>query len=206
MSKEVEELKARVAALERELAAVKASQPDSRLEAIAGLSRGWLARRCVRRRSEIYIGPWPLYEVASGPDLSSGEMLGHARAIFALGDVATGFVAIGRFACGVIAVGAVALGLISLGGLAIGFGLAIGGLGIGTLAFGGAAVGLIACGGFAAGYYAMGGFAIGMHVLDATNQDPAAIQFFNNWIPGLNQVFQQVPPPAPQRAGLRGGN
>jgi hypothetical protein len=206
MSKELEELKSRVDALELELANVRARKSDSRLEALGRLAQGWMARRCVRRRSEICIGPWPLYEVARGPDLSSGEMWGHARAVFAFGDVATGFVAIGTFARGVIAVGAVAVGLISLGALAIGLGLAIGGLGVGTLAFGGAAVGFIACGGGAAGYYAVGGGAIGKHVLDAAHQDPAAIQFFNNWIPGLNQLFPQIPPPVPQGAALPRGH
>jgi hypothetical protein len=215
MSNENEELKSRIAALERELAAVKAGTWESRLAALSGWSSGWMARRSVRRRSEMCIGPWPLYEVARGPDVSAGEIWGHARAIFAIGDIATGFIAIGNIARGVIAVGGLAVGLISLGGLSIGLGLAIGGLGIGTLAcgggavgfvaIGGAAVGFIACGGGAAGYYAVGGAAVGKHVIDAMNQDPAAIQFFQNWMPGLNQFFPQIPPPAPPGAALPRG-
>jgi hypothetical protein len=205
MSKEVEELKSRVEALELELANLKAGKSDKRLEALGQWSQGWMGRRCIRRRSEICIGSWPLFEVAKGPDLSSGETWGHARAIFAYGDIATGFVAIGSIARGVIAIGGLAVGLISVGGLAIGLGLAFGGLGVGTLAFGGAAVGFIACGGGALGYYAVGGAAIGKHVVDALHQDPALIQFCKNWIPGLNQIFPQVAPPGPRGVAIPRG-
>jgi len=38
-----------------------------------------------RIRSRIVIAGWPLFHVATGPDLSSGEIRGHARGIFAVG-------------------------------------------------------------------------------------------------------------------------
>jgi hypothetical protein len=57
MSKELEELKSRVAALELELAKLRAGKSDGWLEALGRSAPGWMARRCVRRRSEIYIGP-----------------------------------------------------------------------------------------------------------------------------------------------------
>jgi hypothetical protein len=207
MSHEIDELKARVAALERELAAAKAAgNLDPKLTRLAGAAQNWLSRRSVRIRSDFFIGPWPLYEIAKGPDFGAGEMWGHARAVFAYGDIATGFLAMGSVARGVIAIGGVAIGLFSFGGLALGLGLAFGGLAIGLLAIGGVAIGMVAAGGGAAGYYAVGGGAIGKHVLDAANQDPAAIQFFNNWIPGLNQIFPQIPPPMPPRAVLPRGH
>jgi hypothetical protein len=43
-------------------------------------------------------------------------------------------------------------------------------------------------------------------VIDALNQDPAAVQFFRNWLPGLNQIFPQIPPPAPRPAALPRGH
>jgi hypothetical protein len=77
----------------------------------------------IRRRSKTMVGGWPLWEIAVGPDLERGQMRGHAKAIIAIGDMATGVVAIGGLAGGVIA----------FGGLSLGLGLAIGGLAIGSL-------------------------------------------------------------------------
>ena len=136
----------------------------------------------VRRRSTRYIGGWPLWEVAFGPDVSRGELRGHARAVFALGDLATGWVAVGGVAKGGLALGGVALGLLPVGGFALG-GLALGGAAVGLVAAGGAAAGLIAVGGAAAGYYAYGGVATGEFVLSALRQDPEAAAFFRNWLP-----------------------
>jgi hypothetical protein len=188
MSNELEELRARVAALERQLAAVKAVKSDD-LESLSRFKEAWVLRRSVRRRSSIYVGDWPLYDIALGPDLSTGETLGRAWGIFAFGDIATGVIAIGKLARGIVAIGAVAVGLVSMGGLAIGAGVAIGGSAIGFVALGGAALGFAAIGGGALGYYSCGGGALGKHVVDAMNQDPEAIRFFSKWLPGFDRFF-----------------
>lgn len=80
----------------------------------------------VRRKSTTMIAGLPLWAIASGPDPASGEMRGHAKAIIAIGDIATGVLAIGGFARGVIALGGLATGVISAGGFAIGLALAVG--------------------------------------------------------------------------------
>ena len=67
----------------------------------------------------------PLWAIAIGPDWERGEMRGHARGIFALGDIATGWFAFGGLARGFFAFGGLAIGLFAFGGAAIG-GLAIG--------------------------------------------------------------------------------
>jgi hypothetical protein len=156
-----EELERRVEKLEAELAAVRGQRA-----------------RAVRRRASWGIGNLPMWEVAVGPDLAKGESRGHAKAVFALGDVATGFVAIGGWARGVVALGGLATGLFSFGGLSIGVLVAVGGLAIGSLAFGGGAVGKVAIGGGALGEYACGGGAAGAHVITATQRDPEAEAFF----------------------------
>ena len=46
------------------------------------------------------------------------------------------------------------------------------------MALGGAAVGFVAIGGGAVGYYAVGGGAFGKYVIDASQQHPEAIRFF----------------------------
>lgn len=185
MSKEIDELKARVAALDRELATLKGSR--------VGAGPGIAVRRTIRLRSSTVLFGWPLYEIAIGPDPDTGEFRGHARAIFAIGDVATGFVAFGGIARGIVAIGGLAVGLVSLGGFVIGLGLVIGGVAVGTIALGGATAGFVAGGGVAIGYYAFGGLAVGRHVIDATTHDPFAIQFFSKWLPGFNQLFPQAP-------------
>lgn len=156
-----EELERRVEELERELATLRARR-----------------FRNVRRRASWGLGNLPLYEVAVGPDPERGENRGHAKAIFAFGDIATGFVAVGGWARGLVAVGGMATGLLSFGGLSIGVLGAFGGLAIGTLAFGGGAVGAVAVGGGAVGHYACGGGAAGDHVISATRRDPEAEEFF----------------------------
>ena len=148
-----------------------------RLETELAATRG-IAYRGVRKRSSWCMGELPLYEIAIGPDPESGEMRGHAKAIIAIGDIATGFVALGGIARGLIAVGGLSVGLLSFGGLSIGVLAAIGGLAIGSLAFGGAAIGGVAIGGGAVGQYACGGAAYGEHVISATQQDPEAVAFF----------------------------
>jgi hypothetical protein len=125
-----EELEARVEQLEREVAALRS------------------APRRVRKRATWGLGNLPIYEIAVGPDPERGEARGHARAVLAVGDIATGFVA------------------------------AVGGLAIGGLAIGGGAVGAVAIGGGAVGQYACGGGAVGEHVISANQRDPEAEAFF----------------------------
>jgi hypothetical protein len=137
--------------------------------------RGGFGYRGVRRRSSFEVAGLPLWEIASGPDPETGSMRGHARAIFAIGDLATGVVAIGGLARGVFALGGCALGLVSMGGFSIGVLLAVGGLAIGGVAFGGGAVGGIAIGGGAVGMYACGGGAAGSHVISPGRRDPEAM-------------------------------
>ncbi len=132
----------------------------------------------IRKRSSASIGGVPLYEVALGPDIERGEMRGHAKAIFAVGDIATGIVAVGGLAQGFLAIGGMALGAISFGGLSVGLLGAIGGLAIGSAALGGAAIGGVAVGGGAAGYYACGGGTAGRYVVGPMRRDPEAIAFF----------------------------
>ena len=133
----------------------------------------------VRRQSKRSIGGMPLWSVALGPDLEKGEMRGHAKGVFAVGDMATGVFAVGGMARGVVAFGGLAIGLASFGGLGIGLVLALGGAAIGGLALGGGAAGGVAIGGGAAGVYAMGGSAVGAHVLSSTQCDADALDFFS---------------------------
>jgi hypothetical protein len=156
-----EELEERVDRLERELAAVRGQ-----------------GMRSVRRRASSFVGNLPLWEIAIGPDLEKGESRGHAKAVLALGDIATGFVAVGGWARGGLAIGGLATGLFSFGGLSIGALVAAGGLAIGSAAIGGGAIGVVAIGGGAVGEYACGGGAAGTHVISAARSDPEAEAFF----------------------------
>ena len=142
-----------------------------------------MAFKGIRRQSAHSFAGLPLWSVALGPDASKGEKRGHAKGIFALGDVATG----------VLAAGGLARGVVAFGGLAIGF-LSVGALGLGLLvALGGAVAGGVAVGGGAAGVYALGGEAFGPHVLSATQCDEDALDFFSRsfeWWPQLDIVAQ----------------
>jgi hypothetical protein len=53
----------------------------------------------------------------------------------------------------------------------------------------GHARGIIAIGGGALGYYAMGGGALGEYVISGMAQDPEAVRFFNDWLPGLRELL-----------------
>ncbi|HEX3870618.1 MAG TPA: SHOCT domain-containing protein [Pirellulales bacterium] len=134
----------------------------------------------VRRRSTRTVLGVPLWAIATGPDPARGERIGHARAIFAMGDMATGVFALGGIARGIVAVGGVAYGGFALGGAAIGLLIAIGGAALGSFALGGAAVGFIAIGGAAVGYYALGGAAMGKYVVGPMRQDPQAMQLLKD--------------------------
>ena len=147
----------------------------------------------LRRQSAVKVGGWPLWAVALGPDPEKGEIRGHAKGIFAFGDLATGVFAAGGLARGVVAFGGLAIGLASFGGLGLGLVLALGGGAIGAIAFGGGAAGAVAIGGGAAGHYAMGGSAVGTHVLSPAMCDPDALDFFSRafeWWPQLDVVAQ----------------
>src|SRR6266516_3302067 len=74
----------------------------------------------IRRQSSRKFCGLPLWAVAIGPDWERGEMRGHARAIFAFGDMATGWFAFGGLARGLFAFGGLAIGLFAFGGVAIG--------------------------------------------------------------------------------------
>jgi hypothetical protein len=148
------------------------------LEAEVALLRGSARRRGYRYRSDFTFAGLPFLAVAAGPDLERKEMMGHAKGVIALGDIATGVVAIGGVARGVVALGGAAIGLITLGGLSVGALVAVGGLAIGSFAIGGGAVGGAAIGGGAIGQYACGGAAFGAHTVDARRTDPEAVAFF----------------------------
>lgn len=177
MSDDPESLRDQVDELEREVAVLRQGQ----------------RQQTIRRRSEATFLEIPIWEIAVGPDPESGEVRGHARAIVAIGDIATGWLAIGGFARGIVAIGGCAIGGIAIGGVSIGLLAALGGLAIGTIAVGGAAggllalgggaVGYVAVGGGAFGYYACGAGAVGEHVVSAGQQDPAAVKFFSQWFP-----------------------
>jgi hypothetical protein len=157
--------------LERRVAELEAEVKQLR-------GRAW---RGVRYRSALTLGDIPLVAVATGPDPEKGEFRGHAKGIFAFGDLATGVFAFGGLARGLFAFGGLALGGITFGGLSLGALLAVGGLAIGSLAFGGGAVGGVAVGGGAAGYYACGGGAVGTHVIRPGRADPEAEAFFRSY-------------------------
>jgi len=99
--------------------------------------------KSVRRESPRKFFGLPLWAIAIGPDWERGEMRGHARGIFALGDMATGWFAFGGLARGFFAFGGLAIGLFAFGGAAIGIVLAIGGAAIGGLAIAEARLGAL---------------------------------------------------------------
>ena len=112
----------------------------------------------VRNRSAIRILGMPLWSIAIGANHRKGEMFGHAKGFFAIGDVATGVFALGGTSIGVFSVGGISLGGFTLGGVSVGLGFAMGGIAVALagFAFGGVAVGLAAYGGVAVGIWAKG--------------------------------------------------
>ncbi len=171
------------------LSAEEFAKAKSRLLARPGMAG--LAPSGLRRQSTRKIFGLPLWAIAIGPDWERGELRGHARGIFALGDIATGWFACGGLARGLVAIGGLAVGLIALGGGAIGVVLAVGGGAIGGLALGGGALGGIAIGGGACGYYAFGGGAAGVHAVSALYQDPVALEFFERYFPWIMKLLRQ---------------
>jgi hypothetical protein len=147
--------------------------------------------RTIRRQSSQTVCGLPLWSIAIGPDFEKGEMRGHARGIFAFGDMATGWFACGGLARGFFAFGGLAIGLFAFGGCAIGFLVAIGGAAVGAIALGGGAIGLVAIGGGAFGYYACGGGAAGVHTVSALHRDPAAVEFFQQYFPWITDHLKR---------------
>jgi hypothetical protein len=134
----------------------------------------------IRRQSRYELFGLPLWEIAMGPDWERGEMRGHARAIFAFGDIATGGLACGGWARGLVALGGLAVGLVAVGGAAVG-----------GIAVGGGALGLLALGGGACGYYAFGGGAVGVHTISGLSQDPEAVELLERFCPWLLEILQR---------------
>jgi len=159
MFPEIDDLRARVATLEKKLTLLE-DAADSTL--FAEPRRRF--QRSIRRRSKTEIFGLPLWEFALGPDSLRGERCGHAKAIFAMGDIATGVFAFGGIARGLFAFGGLALGGMTFGGLSLGLLVALGGGAIGLgFSAGGLAVGTVAVGGAAFGLFSVGGLAVGLH-------------------------------------------
>jgi hypothetical protein len=140
--------------------------------------------RSIRWTSTARFLEYPLISVAVGPDPAAHEARGHARAVIAIGDIATGLVALGGIARGGIALGGLAMGGIALGGCAIGL-VGFGGLALAYLAVGGLAIGYAAVGGLAVGVYAMGGAVFGKYVIGPLHRDPRAVEFFERVLRGI---------------------
>jgi putative oligomerization/nucleic acid binding protein len=147
--------------------------------------------KSIRRQPSRMVCGLPMWAIAIGPDLESGEMRGHARAIFAVDDMPTGWFAIGGFARGICAFRGLAIGLVAFGGFAIGVWIAVGGAAVGAIAFGGGAIGAIAIGGGACGSYALGGAAVGVHTISGLHRHPEAVRFFQQYFPSLENLIRQ---------------
>ena len=154
---------------------------------IAALRERSLQRpRGIRRRASWSIAHLPLYEISLGSHPGKRQTHGHARAVIAVGDVASGVIAIGGYARGVVAIGGLATGIVSIGGLSLGLLSAIGGLAIGSLALGGTAFGGVSVGGSATGYYACGAAPTGMHVVSLLERSATASALFRRLgLPGV---------------------
>jgi hypothetical protein len=122
------------------------SKIDKRAKSLERLVKT-VERNSIRIRSRQQVFGLPLYDIAFGPDLEKGELRGHAKGIFAMGDTATGAIALGGVASGGIAIGGLAFGVLSIGGVALGLLGALGGVALGGLAMGGVAIALKSMGG-----------------------------------------------------------
>ena len=112
---------------------------------------GGSGQPAIRKKSKVRIAGIPLFEIAFGPQRSRGEAHGHAKALIAIGDQATGVLAIGGLAQGIVAVGGLSEGLIAVGGCTLGLLAAFGGVAVGAFAMGGVAIGAVARGSVAIG-------------------------------------------------------
>lgn len=167
-------------------------QPDLTRAEVEQLRNLATRLRGIRKQSEHLFLGLPLYAIAIGPDVARGELRGHAKGVFAFGDIATGMIAVGGLARGVVAMGGLAIGIFAIGGLSVGLLVAFGGVALGLIALGGGATGMIAVGGVSLGYYAAGGVAYGTYVLDAMRRTPEALEFFSHW--GFLDWFGAGPP------------
>src|SRR5437899_11980493 len=70
--------------------------------------------KSIRRQSSHTFCGLPLWAVAIGPNLERGELRGHALAIFAVGDMATGWFSCRRLPRRVVSVGRLTLCLVGL--------------------------------------------------------------------------------------------
>lgn len=183
MSSQNQVLRERIELLERENARLRGRRTAQGDQAGQRSHHKHAPPPTIRKRSTRTVLGLPLWEIASGPDTSNGEKRGHARAIFAVGDVADGVVAVGGIARGGLCIGGVTFGLITLGGVSLSLLAAMGGVAIAPFAFGGAAVGGVAIGGAAVGYYAKGDAATGRFAMDKKEQNPEAVRFFDRWLP-----------------------
>jgi hypothetical protein len=133
------------------------------------------------------VGAWPLVHVTFGRNPVTGRRK-IAVGIVAIGRIALGFLPIGQLAIGLIPIGQLSIGLIFALGQAAFAPVAVGQLAV-TIFFGlgQIAVGYVAIGQLAAGYYALGQLAVGVHVYSSTVQDPAAVEFFRQFLPWLGR-------------------
>lgn len=157
-----------------------------------------------RFKSQTVIFGQPLLHIAMGPDANSGERIGRARGIIAIGDDALGWLALGGFARGIVALGGQALGLVAIGGMSLGLlsmgglslgGFALGGAAIALFANGGGAVGVVANGGGAVGFYALGGGGWGKYVQAGNRTDREAVAFFGPLRAALGSTARAGPLP-----------
>ena len=127
----------------------------------------------------------PLVHYTSGRCPETGRRK-VARGVIAVGRVAVGVVAIGQASLGLVAIGQLALGVIlGLGQAATGM-ACIGQLAIaGWFAFGQIALGYVAIGQFGVGHYVLAQIGIGSHVFDTRGAAPAAVQFFQQFLPWI---------------------
>jgi hypothetical protein len=107
-----------------------------------------------------------------------------AKGVIAVGRLALGIVAIGQASCGVIAIGQASVGvLFGLGQACLGM-FAIGQLALATsFGVGQFATGYVAIGQLAYGKYVLAQIGFGQHVWDMRGAAPAAVNFFQSFLP-----------------------
>ena len=136
-----------------------------------------------RRRSRIRVFGLPLWEVAFNLIRKKGNTQyaprnAKARAVFAVGDSATGIVAIGSFARGIVAVGQFGIGLVTFGTGGVGV-VSIGIMSFGLLTFGAIAAGLISFGAISAGLVTVGFLTISRYAFSLDGRSGELMPFYN---------------------------
>ncbi|MFN0242948.1 MAG: serine/threonine-protein kinase [Planctomycetota bacterium] len=163
-----------------------------RVRAAVGAS---LRGQAVEYRSRAKLLGLPLVHWHFGPNPKAGK-LRIAKAWLAVGDVAIGFASFGLCSLGVFSFGVFGVGVLAFASMALGVS-AIGGVAAGVWPRAGVAVGYAPVGGVAIGEYAAGGVAIGAHVLTNREQDPAAVEYFENsspWVLRIVRLRRDAPP------------